>query len=345
MRTMWTRTAVVLAALTVAVPLQAQDRDWEDFSDRMEAAIERALEQAEWATARTMAALEGVDWSALRWHVDWDDVRWEGDWDGVAWDGDDWRDARDEGEWRERWDDDAPAQERQEFRWNGRVDAGDLLEIKGVNGPISARPADGDEIEVVAVKTGRRSDPEEVRIDVIEHSGGVTLCAVYPTPRGRDENECGVGSDGHSNTERNDVQVSWEVRVPADVRFRGRTVNGDVAAMDLREDVDVATVNGDVELATTGFAEARTVNGSIRARMDGAPREDVSFETVNGSITLDVDQGLDADLDAEWLNGDLETDIPFQIQGRVGRRSARGSLNDGGRLIRLRTVNGSIRIR
>jgi hypothetical protein len=264
-----------------------------------------------------------VDWSGLRWHVDWND--------------DDWDD--------EAWDEDAPAQERQEFRWSGRVDAGDLLEIKGVNGPISARRAEGDEIEVVAVKSGRRSDPEEVRIDVVEHAGGVTLCAVYPTPGGRDENECGVGSEGRNSTERNDVQVAWEIRVPADVRFRGRTVNGDVEAMDLQEDVDVATVNGDVELATAGFAEARTVNGSIRARMDGAPRDDVSFETVNGSIDLDVDEGLDADLDAEWLNGDLETDIPFQIQGRVGRRSARGNLNDGGRLIRLRTVNGSIRIR
>jgi hypothetical protein len=329
MRTMW-RMTVALAALTVAAPVQAQDRDWEDFSDRLEAAIERAVEEAQWATARALEALDEVDWNALRWQMDWDD-----EWDGAAWDGGDWSDT---------WDEDTPAQERQEFRWSGRVDAGDLLEIKGVNGPISARPADGDEIEVVAVKTGRRSDPEEVRIDVIEHSGGVTLCAVYPTPGGRDENECGVGSDGHNNTERNDVQVSWEVRVPASVRFRGRTVNGDVEAMDLREDVDVATVNGDVELATGGFAEARTVNGSIRARMDGAPREDVSFETVNGSINLDVDQGLDADLDAEWLNGDLETDIPFQIQGRMGRRSARGSLNDGGRLIRLRTVNGSIRI-
>jgi DUF4097 and DUF4098 domain-containing protein YvlB len=224
------------------------------------------------------------------------------------------------------------------------VGAGDVLEIKGVNGPISARAAEGDEIQVVAMKSGRRSDPEEVRIDVIEHSGGVTLCAVYPTPRGKPDNECGVGSDGRNSTENNDVRVEWEVRVPRDVRFRGRTVNGDVEAMDLGRHIDVATVNGDVELTTDGFAEARTVNGSIRARMAGDPSEDVSFETVNGSIELDVDPDLDADLDASWLNGDLETDLPFQIQGRLGRRSAEGRLGEGGHRLRLKTVNGSIRI-
>ncbi|HSM06799.1 MAG TPA: DUF4097 family beta strand repeat-containing protein [Longimicrobiales bacterium] len=341
MRTMWTRTTIALAALSLAGPVQAQERDWDDLSHRIEAAFERAMAEAEWATARALAALEDVDWASLRWEMDWDDDRWADEW-AEAWD-DEW-----DGAWHDDWRDDGDGegvQERQEFRWSGRVDAGDVLEIKGVNGPITAGRASGNEIEVVAVKTGRRSDPESVRIDVIEHGGGVTLCAVYPTPEGREENECGVGSDGRSSTERNDVQVAWEVRVPADVRFRGRTVNGDVEATDLREDVDVATVNGDVEVTTAGFAEARTVNGSIRARMDGAPTEDVSFETVNGSITLDVDDGLDADLDAEWLNGSLETDIPFQLQGRMGRRSARGSLGDGGSLIRLRTVNGSIRIR
>jgi hypothetical protein len=349
--------AVVLA---VALPLQAQegrgDRDrwdderWEDFADRMAEAMERAMARAEWAaehataraewaTARALRTLERIDWDReMEVLTDGDWIRdlealGDVDWEGSAWSGD-------------RRDDRAGApQAREEFRWTGRVDAGDVLEIKGVNGPISARAASGDEIEVLAMKRGRRSDPGEVRIEVIEHSGGVTLCAVYPTPRGKPENECGVGSDGRNSTEDNDVQVEWEVRVPRDVGFRGRTVNGDVEAMDLGRDVDLATVNGDVELSTAGFAQARTVNGSIRARMEGDPSGDVSFETVNGSIELDVDDGLDADLDASWMNGDLETDVPFQIQGRMGRRSAEGRLGEGGPRMSLKTVNGSIRIR
>ena len=351
---------VGVALLALTLPLEAQDgrweRDqwdaerWERFADRMAETMERAMARAEWAaehaaaraewaTARALQALERVDWDAeLSVLFDEDRVRgWESmgevRWDAASRDGGDWVGAES-----------SRPQTQEEFRWTGRIGAGDVLEIKGVNGPISARPADGDEIEVVALKSGRRNDPGEVRIDVIEHAGGVTLCAVYPTPRGERENECGVGRDGRNSTENNDVQVEWEVRVPRDARFRGRTVNGDVEAMDLGRDVDVATVNGDVRLATAGFAEARTVNGSIRARMAGTPSGEVSFETVNGSIELDVDPGLDADLDASWLNGDLETDLPLQIDGRLGRRSAEGRLGDGGPRLNVKTVNGSIRI-
>ena len=61
-------------------------------------------------------------------------------------------------------------------------------------------------------------------------------------------------------------------------------------------------------------------------------------------LTLVVDDGLDATVDAAWLNGGLETDLPFMVQGRMGRRSAQGTLGDGGPTLSLRTVNGSIRI-
>lgn len=301
---------VVVASSTA---IEAQEREWDRVGERVAEAVERALRQAERATERAFAALEDMDFD-------------------VHWDGESWFD-----------DESAGPLVQEEFRWTGDLAGGDLLEIKGVNGPISAMPASGNRVEIVALKSGRRSDPAEVRIEVIEHSGGVTLCAVYPTPRGERANECGVGDEGRNSVQRNDVRVSWEVRVPGNVHFRGATVNGDVEAIDLGSDVELVTVNGDVEIETAGFANARTVNGSIRARMDGAANE-ASFETVNGSIELDVDDGLNADLDASWLNGDLESDLPFRVRGRMGRRSAQGALGDGGPTLRLRTVNGSIRI-
>lgn len=238
------------------------------------------------------------------------------------------------------------AQAATDFRWSGRIAAGEALEIKGVNGSIEVAPADGDDVLVTAEATARRSDPGSVRIERVEHAGGITFCAVYPTPEGRQENRCGPGSSGRMNTERNDVRVDFRVEVPEGVSFVGRTVNGDVEASGLRSDVTAVTVNGDVEVTTTGFAQAKTVNGSIDASMGSADlREGVSFSTVNGSITLDLPDDIDADLDARWLNGGLESDIPFLLEGRMSRRSARGVLGDGGPRLELETVNGSIRIR
>lgn len=64
----------------------------------------------------------------------------------------------------------------EEFHWKGRVASGKAIEIKGINGDIDAQPAAGDEIEVLAKKKAHRGDPNEVRIQVVEHSGGVTIC-------------------------------------------------------------------------------------------------------------------------------------------------------------------------
>lgn len=234
-------------------------------------------------------------------------------------------------------------QEALEFRWSGTVAAGRIVEIKGVNGPVEAEPATGGEVVVTAVKSARRSDPDEVRIEVIEHAGGVTVCAVYPS-RG-DRNRCEPGEGGRNEVRRNDVSVAFRVQVPEGVHFRGVTVNGGVGVRDLGGDVDVTTVNGDVNISTTGFALARTVNGSIRASMGSWSGDDVSFETVNGGIELDVPDDIDARVEARWVNGGLETDLPITLQGRMSRQRASGTLGDGGPELRLRTVNGSIRIR
>ncbi|MFI5008320.1 MAG: hypothetical protein ACHQKZ_12810, partial [Solirubrobacterales bacterium] len=71
----------------------------------------------------------------------------------------------------------SPALRAEDFRWQGRVAAGAAVEIKGVNGGIDAEPASGNEVEVTAVKRARRSNPDEVEIKVVEHAGGVTICA------------------------------------------------------------------------------------------------------------------------------------------------------------------------
>ena len=87
---------------------------------------------------------------------------------------------------------DAPPQE--DFRWSGTVAAGKWIEIKGVNGAISAEPASGNQVEVTAVKRdGRRGRPEDVRIERVMHDGGVTICAVYPSGRRNRPNRCTAG--------------------------------------------------------------------------------------------------------------------------------------------------------
>jgi hypothetical protein len=238
----------------------------------------------------------------------------------------------------------------EDFQWHGRVAAGKTVEIKGVNGTIDATAAGGDEVEVSATKSGRRSDPGVVRIEVVEHAEGVTICAVYPDVDGR-RNECRPGDGGHMSTRDNDVNVHFVVRVPRGVAFAPRTVNGDVEAEGLEGDVSVRTVNGSVQLSTTGRAEAQTVNGSIRADAGRADwTGDAQFKTVNGSITVTLPSSMAADVRAETVNGSIETDFQMTLSGGVkltgGRmRRLSGTIGGGGRALEMETVNGSIHLK
>jgi Toastrack DUF4097 len=249
-----------------------------------------------------------------------------------------------------------------DFHWTGVVPQGKAIEIKGVNGGVRAEFTSGNQVEVSATKTARRSDVNSVSVQVVQEDGNVTICAVYPTPtrrsnrnrgslgnrNGRDDgpNECRPGSGGHMNVDSNDVQVNFTVRVPAGVKLFATTVNGSIDAQALKSDVDVETVNGRIALSTTGIGSANTVNGSIDASV-GAPSgtEPIEFRTVNGSITLKLPKGMNADLHADVMNGGFETDFPMTVQSfRSRNKRIVGTIGSGGRDLDLHTVNGRIQL-
>jgi hypothetical protein len=243
-----------------------------------------------------------------------------------------------------------------EFRWTGRIAQGKAIEIKGVNGDIEAVAASGNDVEVVARKHARRSDPASVSVMVVEHDGGVTICSMYPTPtrsyrrqsqRDDGPNQCLPGGEGRMNVRNNDVQVDFTVRVPANVRFIANNVNGPVLATSLRSDIEAYTVNGRINLSTSGVASAESVNGSIDATL-GATKwnEPLDYRTVNGAITLTLPSAVAAEVRAETMNGRVSSDFPINIQTsrRRGRRIT-GTIGSGGRELHLSTVNGGIRLR
>ncbi len=234
----------------------------------------------------------------------------------------------------------------QDFRWSGALASGKRIEIRGINGTIHAVAASGREALVTATKRGRRSDPADVEIKVLEHAGGVTICAVYPSQRASRRNECLPGGEGRNDSRDSDVEVEFEVRVPAGVNFEAATVNGDVRAADLPGDADLSTVNGDVDVTAAGTARGTTVNGSISARLGrGDWTGNLKFTTVNGGITVSLPRGTGTDLEASTVNGSIESDFPITVQGRMNPRTMRGRIGAGGRMLDLTTVNGSIRIR
>ena len=233
----------------------------------------------------------------------------------------------------------------QDFDWRGSVDRDDEVEIRGINGGIYAVASSGNQVRVTAIKQeGHKGDADDVTIEVVEHSGGVLICAMYPNRPGKRENRCSPGDSDLSNHD-NDTSVEFHVEVPAGINLVAVTVNGEVDVRQVDGDVQASTVNGGVRVESNGNVEASTVNGSIVARMGEDLKSDLSFETVNGSVTVELPAGANANVRASTVTGGMESDFPLTIQGRFSNRRMNGKIGNGGHDLKLSTVNGAIILR
>jgi hypothetical protein len=223
------------------------------------------------------------------------------------------------------------------FEWSKTLGADARVDVYGILGTVVVEPASGDTLAIRATKSGR-GDLEAVTIEVVEAGERVIVCAVYPGGR-CDEN----GYHGrHEGTI--EVQVDLALELPAARDLTAHTVNGSVVAKGLTGGLEVETVNGNIELNTTGPAAAKTVNGSIVAELPRGLREDLRLKTVNGTLRVELPASVDADVSAATVNGGIESSFPLDVSHRVVGGRASGRLGRGGPQLELDTVNGSIRI-
>lgn len=227
------------------------------------------------------------------------------------------------------------------FNWSGAVSAGKTISVYGISGTITAERSTSGSVEVVALRSGERSDPNEVQIQVVPTSDGLKICAVYPN-QGSD---CNGNSGDRSGHDRNDVKVQFTVKVPPQINFTGHNVNGDIEITDILGNAQAHTVNGNVKINATDSVEAHTVNGNIVATVTGpSASRTMGFHTVNGSIDLTLPGSASAAVSANTVNGGMSTDFPITVKGEFGNKSLAGTIGSGGPEIKMNTVNGSIRL-
>lgn len=231
------------------------------------------------------------------------------------------------------------AQRGDDFRWSGRLAAGQEVEIVAITGDIRAEPAGGSTLEVTGEMRGRR-----VPVRVVQHEGGVAFCVEYPDARVGGSN----GRCPSYNNVRDPDAVNFTVRVPEGVRFIARTVQGDVEARDLRGPVRASTVSGGVDVRTSDVAEASSVSGDLRVAMGRMPRDgSLRFSSVSGDVRLTLPADAGAQLSASTVSGDIDSDFPLTLSGRgrswPGRR-IQATLGRGGPELRISTVSGDIQL-
>ncbi|MDP2321941.1 MAG: DUF4097 family beta strand repeat-containing protein [Acidobacteriota bacterium] len=156
------------------------------------------------------------------------------------------------------------------------------------------------------------------------------------------------------------------------------TADGSVTATRLSGDIQVRSGDGSIRLdKVTGTFDLETDDGSIgfegqpsvlRLKTgDGSVRVKIDPDTVmtdnwdlttgDGSVTLTLPSAFNAELDAETSDGSVRASHPLLDDGRDQRREGEGGderrerrrilrakMGDGGKTLRIRTGDGTIRI-
>jgi hypothetical protein len=216
-----------------------------------------------------------------------------------------------------------------EFRWHSRFAPGAVVEIQGVKGNVRVEPASGDQVEVVAVKYGS-GDLLDVAIQMIEHKGGVTFCAMYPTHEPSDPYRCLPNTSGKKQRVSSDIHDGR-----ANIRFEGGG-GGEIRLVDVWVDFIVRVPKG---VRFMGF----TMDGSIEAK---SLIGDLTAESVLGDVNVELPSKTDAEVRAETTVGDICSDWRLAIkEGRYIAKSLRGVIGSGQYKVQLNSTTGMIRLR
>lgn len=229
------------------------------------------------------------------------------------------------------------------WEYRAALKASQQVWIRNTNGPVDVVAGTGEMLEVLAEKSWRHSEPDQVELVAVPGEAGVTICALWPA-RERACADGGVYKLG--GVRKNDIAVRFTVKLPRGVRLNVATVNGELSIEGAGAAVEAKTVNGRIVVHTAvGPVRAATKNGSVEATLDAWSSGNVELETINGSVTAVLPPKLNAVLDAETFNGRVETEFPLQMTGKISPRQVRGTIGTGGLRLKLNTINGSITIR
>ncbi|HSL20430.1 MAG TPA: DUF4097 family beta strand repeat-containing protein [Vicinamibacterales bacterium] len=146
------------------------------------------------------------------------------------------------------------------------------------------------------------------------------------------------------------VRVS-EVRGHLDVE----TADGSIGVEDVEGEMALTTRDGGISVAgRLGAVRAKTGDGSVTIRADrgSAMTADWSITTEDGTVAVYLPEEFAAELDAQTGDGRVRSDFDVQVTTTANegdqerrRRSLRGKIGAGGRLMRIRTGDGSITLR
>jgi len=159
--------------------------------------------------------------------------------------------------------------------------------------------------------------------------------------------------DGHLNL--TDLQGSLKAET-GDGNIDMHNVQGDITLHTGDGHLDLVGIDGALK-AETGdgrvkvagrfdVLDLKTGDGGIEATANEGSKLDADWRlnTGDGNLTLRIPSTISANVQLQTNDGSIDFDMPVTISGRAGKREVHGQINGGGKLLSLRTGDGSIRL-
>lgn len=213
------------------------------------------------------------------------------------------------------------------------------IQVVDVDGSMDVEAGAADEVSLVARVHSIGIEPRSNR----ENQGWFDTDLSGDTLRiGRDRGRVHIG---FPFVLRSKLQIDYTLRVPPQVALDLKMVNGRVSTRGVDGETDVTTVNGPIDVETSGANElsAKTVNGSVHARFLRDFRG-ARLKTVNGGVHALLPPTASFTCDLSQVNGDFEAAFPLTIHSNPGSRRASGEVNGGQYELQITTVNGDVEV-
>lgn len=127
---------------------------------------------------------------------------------------------------------------------------------------------------------------------------------------------------------------------------KAETSGGSITIKNFKGDASADTSGGGITFEKVqGELKGSTSGGSIKASTEALVEKEIRLETSGGGITLSVPEKSAFELDAATSGGGVTSELTVEGAGKPQRSSLKGAVNGGGKLVKLRTSGGSIRIK
>jgi hypothetical protein len=233
-------------------------------------------------------------------------------------------------------------------RFTPALRSGQTLAVSNIDGDITVTQGRGTAAEVVAHKTVRRGNGDLVKAVLEETSSGYRVCTVYLNDN-NDSQGCernSHGNNNHSWREPLDVDMNYEVRVPAGVILAVNSVDGNVEARGIDTPATLRTVDGSITFEGVAPRSLNTVDGAITATItDTDWNHSLAVRSVDGEIDLTLPATISLSLSGHTVDGEINSDFPLTIAGKWGPQSFHGEIGSGhGPELEVNTVDGGIHL-